>query len=137
MSITVFPPEALAAIESIRADAARASAAAQQASAAAQQASQALRENAPGVAEGIRRGGTGIQQFGPQTSSALRYASDRVSGAAGASTRFFASLVAGFLGLAAGATVLVFATRAHKANRRPRRHARKVNARRARRRAQR
>lgn len=153
---SLVPSEVAAAMESIRADAARASAAAERASAAVDRSSATLDRNAPTVSQGVQRVGQGVQQVGEsapgfargvqtigpnigrvgqgisQTAESIRDASDTARGAEQRAGSFFRIIAALVLGCATAATVLVIASTASdgpKSNRRyGRSHARKCRA---------
>lgn len=123
---TPSPADFYAALEGIRADAARASAAAQQAAAQAPGISQGIQNighgatqvgaQAPGavqglqgVGQGIGRVGQGIGQAGTgltNTAQSIRYATDEVARSRAAASSFARTMLAIALGLSAGAVVV-------------------------------
>lgn len=139
----LLPAEALAALESMRADASRARAAAEQVAQTVNQQGptvaqgiqrggtgiQQVGQNAPAIAQGIQRGGTGIQQAGTglsQTGLSIQNAMGDLRNAGQSAGQWFFTAATVFLGAAIGATVLaVIALATRKENRRPARRRRR------------
>lgn len=119
----------LAALESIRADASRASAAAQQVAAQAPGVSQGIQNighgatqvgaQAPGAVQGLQGVGQGIGQVGQgisragvgltDTAQSVRYATDEVARSRAAAASFARTGLALALGVSAGAVIVAFA----------------------------
>lgn len=140
---TLLPAEAIAALESMRADASRARAAAESVAQTVNQNAPAVSQgiqrggtgiqqvgqNAPTIAQGIQRGGTGIQQVGTglsQTGLSIQNAVGDLRTAGQSAAGWFFTAATVFLGAAIGATVLaVIALATRKHNRRPARRRRR------------
>jgi methyl-accepting chemotaxis protein len=126
---TPTPAEFYAALEGIRADAARASAAAQQVAAQAPGVSQGIQNighgatqvgaQAPGAVQGLQGVGQGIGQVGQgigqtgtgltNTAQSIRYATDEVARSRAAASSLARMILALALGVSAGAVVVAFA----------------------------